>query len=210
MDGAEAGGGGAAAGGGDADEDEDAMEAVAPSPSSSAAVLSSSPSSSSSAPPLAPVPASVALGGWLGSAPPNGPPFCKWAYGCPVYIWHHPWWGVAYDLWSVGATLFRAAEGLPLYQRPFLFDSAFAMLLPPPGAAPPGSPPLFGDWFRRRHGHAPPASSGEAPSSSSSVVAARRLSRELVELVISLLRVSPFERPLSAADVLRHPFFAQA
>ena len=34
--------------------------------------------------------------------------------------------------------------------------------------------------------------------------------RELVELVISLLRVSPFERPLSAADVLRHPFFAQA
>jgi hypothetical protein len=110
----------------------------------------------------------------------------------------------------VGATLFRAAEGLPLYQRPFLFDEAFVMLLPRP-AAGAAAEPSFGGWLRRRHGHVAGGAGGPGVSAGAGAGAGhRRLSRELVELIVLLLRVSPFERPLSAAEVLRHRWFSAA
>ena len=132
-------------------------------------------------------PAPRSLNGWAALLPPSGNPFCKLAYACPQYVWRQPWYGVAGDLYSVGLTLFFAAEGRPLYVVPSALDPHFALLLPPDG----GGPPRFAAWMRERHWRA-----GE-------------LSEELINLIAVLLRVAPHERPPSAAAVLEHEWFRE-
>jgi hypothetical protein len=90
------------------------------------------------------------------------------------------------------------------------------MLLPAPAPAAAAAAagagaaePPFAEWFRQRHGHAP-GGAGAAGGPGGGAGGGHRLSRDLVELIILLLRVNPFERPLSAADVLRHRWFAAA
>ena len=125
------------------------------------------------------------LNGWAALLPPSGNPFCKLAYACPHYVWRQPWYGVAGDLYSVGLSLFFAAEGRLLYVVPSALDPHFALLLPPDG----GGPPRFAAWMRERHRRA------------------GALSKELINLLARLLRVAPHERPPSAAAVLEHEWF---
>lgn len=68
-------------------------------------------------------------GGWLPLSSPKGSPFCKPSYACPYYIWGKKWYGIAYDLYSVGATLYTAMNGKPFYTIPNIHDSHFQILL---------------------------------------------------------------------------------
>jgi serine/threonine protein kinase len=125
------------------------------------------------------------LNGWAALLPPSGNPFCKLAYACPQYVWRQPWYGVAGDLYSVGLALYFAAEGRPLYVVPSALDPHFALLLP----RGEGGPPRFAAWMRERHRRA------------------GALSKELINLLVGLLRGAPHERPPSAAAVLEHKWF---
>ena len=70
------------------------------------------------------------LGGFSALPPPPADGlFCKPAYACPYYLWRRPYFGVAFDLWSVGATLFCMLEGVELYRTPIPgLDSGFSLL----------------------------------------------------------------------------------
>lgn len=71
-----------------------------------------------------------AIGGWLAlPPPPTGGSFCKPGYCCPYYFWHQPYWGVAFDLWSLACTIFFMVEGRHLYKLPQpALDATFAMM----------------------------------------------------------------------------------
>ena len=70
------------------------------------------------------------LGGFSALPPPPADGlFCKPAYACPYYLWRRPYFGVAFDLWSVGATLFCMLEGVELYRTPIPgLDAGFSLL----------------------------------------------------------------------------------
>jgi serine/threonine protein kinase len=113
---------------------------------------SSSSSSQATTAPVSPMPAYLLappVGGWEAMPPPSGAPFCKPAYACPQYMWGRPWYGVSYDIWSVGATLFAALDGKPLYTVPHVAEPKFALLLETDRAAvaaaglPTASPSLL-------------------------------------------------------------------
>jgi serine/threonine protein kinase len=136
------------------------------------------------------------LDGWLPQSPPSGSPFCKLSYADPQYVWRMPWYGVAGDLYSCGITMFSAIEGSPLYAAPSALDSRFALLLPRKssdvgarGEGVSSSEPRLREWMTRRYGGS--------------------VSEEYIELVASLVRIPPEERPLSASAVLKHRWFKE-
>lgn len=136
------------------------------------------------------------LDGWLPQSPPSGSPFCKLSYADPQYVWRMPWYGVAGDLYSCGITMFSAIEGSPLYAAPSALDSRFALLLPRKssdvssrGERVSSSEPRFREWMTKRYGGS--------------------VSEEYIELVASLVRIPPEERPLSASAVLKHRWFSE-
>jgi hypothetical protein len=133
------------------------------------------------------------LDGWLPLSPPSGSPFCKLSYADPQYVWRQKWYGVAGDLFSAGITMFAAIEGAPLYAAPSALDTRFSLLLPRKPSEreiESGSrvlEPRFREWMMNRHGAI--------------------ISESFIDLVASLIRIAPEERPLSAASVLCHRWF---
>jgi serine/threonine protein kinase len=135
------------------------------------------------------------LDGWLPQSPPSGSPFCKLSYADPQYVWRSPWFGVAGDLYSCGLTMFAAIEGAPLYAAPSALDSRFSLLLPRVSRdvrirddSSSSTEPQFREWMSSRYGGS--------------------VSEAYIELVASLVRIPPEERPLSAAAVLKHRWFS--
>jgi serine/threonine protein kinase len=135
------------------------------------------------------------LDGWLPQSPPSGSPFCKLSYADPQYVWRQKWYGVAGDLFSAGITMFAAIEGAPLYAAPSALDPRFSLLLPRKPSEreiESGSrvlEPRFREWMMNRHGAI--------------------ISESFIDLVASLIRIAPEERPLSAASVLCHRWFLE-
>jgi len=77
------------------------------------------------------------LGGFLPFAPPaRGGVFCKKRYADPCYAHYAPYFGVAFDLWSLAQTLFAAVVGSELYSLPLPeVDFAFNLLVRAEAAA---------------------------------------------------------------------------
>lgn len=109
------------------------------SPSSSAGAPAPAPSPTP-APPvpqlsyadvLTDLPKSGGLGGWMAFAPPpKGGVFCKKRYADPGYTCYQPYWGVAFDLWSLAQTAFAAVVSRELYEHPSPeLDFAFNLLV---------------------------------------------------------------------------------
>ncbi len=158
--------------------------------------------------------------------PPVGHPFCKPSYACPYYVWGRPWFGVAYDLYSVGATLWTAVEGKALYAAPSHQDRRFALLLESDKRALRAAAGLFVAPVAAAASVAAvgPAAGGgllvspppPATFESYLVTHSERdrvpfgraaISPELQDLLAKLLRVTPHARPPSVDAVLSHPWF---
>jgi hypothetical protein len=91
--------------------------------------------------------------------------------------------------------MFAAVEGAPLYAAPSALDPRFSLLLPRKPSEreiESGSrvlEPRFREWMMNRHG--------------------ALISESFIDLVASLIRIAPEERPLSAASVLCHRWFLE-
>ena len=91
--------------------------------------------------------------------------------------------------------MFAAIEGAPLYAAPSALDSRFSLLLPRVSRdvrirddSSSSTEPQFREWMSSRYGGS--------------------VSEAYIELVASLVRIPPEERPLSAAAVLKHRWFS--
>jgi hypothetical protein len=72
----------------------------------------------------------AALHLWKALDPPiPGGVFCKPSYACPYYLWRKAYFGVSFDVWSIGITLYAMLEGRVFYsQANPSIDAYFALL----------------------------------------------------------------------------------
>ena len=164
------------------------------------------------------------LGGWVPLPPPElAAIFCKPSYADPLYVWRRRHFGVSFDLYSVGVTLWCMLVGSELYEHALPgFDAGFDVLWQNERLEALvdrrrrlGVSAGFETTVRDSHCFASPNSFHFRTFIATVTNTARAaenlppLSGAVVDLLVQLLRLRPRARPLTARDVLTHTWFAK-